>query len=85
MQGECLGGGATALYAAKVLHSGVPAVVECLHALTHVAVARLVFALEHRLDVHPVSGVEHLRLLASHHLEVVELESASKSAPCVKH
>ena len=49
------------------------------------AVACLVFALEHRLDIHPVSGVEHLRLLASHHLKVVELEPAVEASPRVEH
>lgn len=60
MQGKGLGSQAAALNAAKLLHSGVPAVVKFFHALAHMAVARLVFAFKHSLYVYPVCRVEHL-------------------------
>ena len=61
MLDEGFGGFTTALKAAEVFHRLVP-VVNLVHPLADVAVAGLVLALEHALDVHPVGGVEQLAL-----------------------
>ena len=58
---EGLGGIAAAFQAAEFLHGTVP-LVDILHVLAHVAVARLMLALQHGLDVHPVGRVEQLAL-----------------------
>ena len=60
---EGFGGIAAALEAAEFFHGAVP-LVDVFHVLAHVAVAGLVLALQYRLDVHPVGGVEQLALRA---------------------
>ena len=49
------------------------------------AVAGLVLALQHALDVDPVGGVEHLALRARHGLEIEQLETAVEASPGVHH
>ena len=79
-----LGSVAAAFQAAELLHRAVP-LVDVLHVLAHVAIAGLVLALEHALDVDPVCGVEHLALGARHRLEVEQLEAAVQTSPGIHH
>ena len=63
MLDECFGSIATALKAAELFHCAVP-LVDVFHVLAHVAVACLVLAFQHALDVHPMGGMEQLALCA---------------------
>lgn len=82
---EGLGSSTTALDAAEKFHRCVPAVIDRLEVLALMAVTSLVLTLQHSLDVYPVCRVEHLGLLACHHLKIVERKATVKPTPSVKH
>ena len=67
--GEGFGGFAAALETTEVFHRCMP-VVHFVHVLAHVAVAGLVFAFQHALDVDPMGGMEHLALGARHGFKI---------------
>ena len=60
VEGEGFGSAAATFQATEFLHGNVPVVEQRLHALTHMAQTCLVLEFDHRVDVHPMRGREHL-------------------------